>query len=193
MALWRPTPTTWPGPAHSGARRQTTPCRLSPREVTATVETMAGAVQRIRPDEGNGDDLPPIDLYRLAVEEYRFQAEFNWKRTQYLLAFNVAILAAGTAVSGQFGAYAVPVFALGATACVLAILVMRQQRDSYRAARDRMARVENLLRVPPEARVDTTSTLGKRERFASVTGLIYLLTSMVAAADVGAVVYALTR
>lgn len=154
---------------------------------------MAGTVQKIRPDGGNGDDLPPIDLYRLAVEEYRFQAEFNWKRTQYLLAFNVAVLAAGTAVSGRFGAYAVPVFALGAAACVLAIMVVRQQRDYYRAARDRMARVEDLLKIAQAARVDTTSTLGKRDRLVSVTGLIYLLMGMVALADSGAIVYALVH
>ncbi len=154
---------------------------------------MAGTLRKLRPEGSGGDDMPPIDLYRLAVEEYRFQAEFNWKRTQYLLAFNVAILAAGTAVSGQFGAYAVPVFALGAVACLLAIMVMRQQRDYYRAARDRMARVEELFKIAPEARVDTTSTLGRRDRFISVTGLIYLLTGMVALADLGAILYAITR
>ncbi len=112
-----------------------TPRQLSPRIVDRYGQDMAGAIHRIRPDDGGGDNLPPMDLYRLAVEEYRFQAEFNWKRTQYLLAFNAAILAAGTAVAGRFGAYAIPVFALGAVACVLAALVMRQQHDTTTTAR----------------------------------------------------------
>lgn len=160
----------------------------------ATVGTVAGgAVHKIRPDEDNGDELPPIDLYRLAVEEYRFQAEFNWKRTQYLLAFNAAIVAAGSAVSGRFGAFGVPVFALGALACVLAIFVMRQQHDYYRAARDRMRRVEEMENIPLEIRVDTTATLGKRRRSVSVTQLIYLLTAAVCVADVAGVIFAANR
>lgn len=152
---------------------------------------MAGALQRIRPDDGGGDNLPPIDLYRLAVEEYRFQAEFNWKRTQYLLAFNAAILAAGTAVSGRFGAYAIPVFALGAVACVLAVLVMHQQHDYYRAARNRMVRMEEERGIPLANRVDTTSTLGARRRSVSVTQLIYLLTGAVGVAHVVGILLAI--
>ncbi len=37
-----------------------------------------------------------VDLYKVAVEEYRFQVDLNWKRTQYFLALNVAILGVGT-------------------------------------------------------------------------------------------------
>jgi len=36
-----------------------------------------------------GDDggrLPPSDRLKLAVEEHRFQAQFKWSRSQYLLA-----------------------------------------------------------------------------------------------------------
>jgi hypothetical protein len=153
---------------------------------------MSGAVQRIRPDNGGGDNLPPIDLYRLAVEEYRFQAEFNWKRTQYLLAFNTAVLAAGTAVSGRFGAYAIPVFGLGVVACVLAVMVMRQQHDYYRAARDRMVRMEKQRGIALADQVDTTSTLGSRRRSVSVTQLMYLLTGAVCAAHVTGIILALT-
>lgn len=36
-----------------------------------------------------------VDLYKVAVEEYRFQVDLNWKRTQYFLALNVAILGCG--------------------------------------------------------------------------------------------------
>jgi hypothetical protein len=37
-------------------------------------------------------DLPPIETYKIAVEEHRFQAQFNWSRTQYLLALNALVL-----------------------------------------------------------------------------------------------------
>ena len=148
-------------------------------------------MRRIRPGGDSDDTLPPMDLYRLAVEEYRFQAQFNWTRTQYLLGFNVAILAAGTAVSGSFGGFALPVFLLGAVAGVLTLLVMRQQADYYRAARERVRRLEERYAVDPDARVDTTSTLGDRARAVSVKQLVNLLTSAVVLADMSATVYVL--
>ena len=143
-----------------------------------------------RPDGSDEGALPPIELYKMAVDEYRFQAEFNWKRTQYLLAFNAAVLAAGAAVAGRFGQFAVPVFGLGIVACLLAIQVQRQQHDYYRAARDRMRRLELDLQVVEP--VDTTSTLGKRPRFISVTALIYLLTAAIAVAHLIGLVYSVT-
>lgn len=154
---------------------------------------MGGEVRDIRPESGGGDALPPIDLYRLAVEEYRFQAQFNWTRTQSLLVFNTAILAAGTAVSGKFGTFAVPVFALGIVACVVGILVMRQQHSYYCAARDQMTRIEEQQHIGRDVRVDTTSTLGGRRRSVSVTQLIYGLTGAVGVADAVAIVYVLSR
>jgi hypothetical protein len=69
------------------------------------------------PDDGDG--IPPADIYKIAVDEYRFQAQYNWSRTQYLLAFNVGILAAATAVASQPGKSAALVFGLGAVAAVL--------------------------------------------------------------------------
>lgn len=144
-------------------------------------------MRNIRPSGDSDDPLPPIELYKLAVEEYRFQAEFNWRRTQYLLAFNAAILAAGTAVAARFDAFAVPVFALGVVACLLAGLVVRQQHNYYRAARDRMRRLEEQFHVPEP--VDTTATLGERKRPYTVTGLIYVLASAIGIADASALVY----
>jgi hypothetical protein len=51
------------------------------------------------PDDGGG--IPAVDLYKNVVDEYRFQVQFNWQRTQYLLAFNAAILAAAVALAGR--------------------------------------------------------------------------------------------
>ncbi|MEJ7741251.1 MAG: hypothetical protein WKF73_01150 [Nocardioidaceae bacterium] len=51
------------------------------------------------------------------MEEYRFQAQYNWSRTQYLLGFNVAILVAGTVVAARPGRGAALVFLLGAIGC----------------------------------------------------------------------------
>lgn len=97
---------------------------------------MAGSVARLpNGSRGNGDGVPPFEVYRMAVDEYRFQAQYNWSRTQYLLGLNVAVLAAATAVAATPGKGAVLVFAFGVVASILSALDVRTQHDYYRAAR----------------------------------------------------------
>jgi hypothetical protein len=117
------------------------------------------------------------------VEEYRFQAQFNWSRTQYMLVFNTAILAAASAIASRPGHSAALVFLLGVIACLLSFFVMRTQHGYYRAARDHLRRVEESLGVPVDQRMDTTSTMRGAHRTASVAQLVYLLLVAVATAD----------
>ncbi len=155
---------------------------------------MAGSVAPWPHEPTNGGDLPPTDLYKLAVEEYRFQAQFNWSRTQYLLAFNAAILTAAAAVASRPGRSAALVFLLGVVAAVLSVTVVRTQHDYYRAARDRMRRLEEALGVAPDQRTDTTSTLGGRRRTLSVNQVVYLLLVAMAIANaVGSLIVLVSR
>lgn len=117
----------------------------------------------------------PDELYRVAVEEYRFQAQFNWSRVQYLLAFNAAILATSVGLTSTAGAYASLLYVLGAIAASLTLLVVRAQHDYYRAARDRMRRFEEQFRIHDRVQIDTTSTLGDRSRIVSVNQVVTLL------------------
>ncbi len=158
------------------------------------VPAMPGSVARLPHDPSNGDGLPPADAYKLAVEEYRFQAQFNWSRTQYLLAFNAAILTAGSAVASRPGESAALVYVLGAVAAVLSGTVVATQHDYYRAARDRMCRVEEAMNVPADQRIDTTSTLGDRRRTISVNQVVYLLMGAMAVANaVGCAIILISR
>lgn len=141
-----------------------------------------GSVSRI-PNTSGGDDGRPLELYKLAVEEYRFQAQFNWTRTQYLLGLNVAILAAGAALAQWAGMATAPVFGLGIIAALFSGFAIRSQHDYYRAARERMRRAEQAAGVADDLRVDTTSTLGGRERLVSVTEVVYMLLGSMAVAD----------
>lgn len=152
-----------------------------------------GSLAHLPSGSAGGDDgVPPVEVYKAAIEEYRFQAQFNWSRTQYMLVFNTGILAAGAAVASRHGRSAALIFALGAVACVLSYFVMRTQHDYYRAARNRMRRIEAHVGIPEDQRTDTTATLGRRKRTVSVTQLIYVLLSAVAVADVvGAVIVAI--
>lgn len=151
---------------------------------------MAGTVARLPSGPTNGDeDFPPIEIYKAAIEEYRFQAQFNWSRTQYLLAFNAAILAAAVGLGGSSGRGAVLVFALGAVVSVMCQFVIATQQDYYHAARDRMRRVEAAVGIPEDQRVDMTATLGGRKRLISVNQVVRLLLATVTVGNtVGAIV-----
>jgi hypothetical protein len=151
---------------------------------------MAGSVSRLpNGTTDHGDRLPPADLYKAAVDEYRFQAQFNWSRTQYMLVFNTGILAAATAVASRPGRSAALVFLLGVIAASASALIVKTQHGYYRAARDRMRRVEAALEIPDDQRTDSTSTLGGRKRTVSVNQLVYLLLGALAVADaVGAAI-----
>jgi hypothetical protein len=173
----------WPRPVLQARMCESTPgVPLRARICWRYRERMPGSVARL--NNGSSDDgVPPTEIYKAAVEEYRFQAQFNWSRTQYMLVFNTAILAAASAIASRPGRSAALVFLLGVVACVLSYFVMRTQHSYYRAARDHLRRVEEGLGIPQEQRLDTTSTMRGAHRRASVTQLVYLLLAAVAVAD----------
>ena len=150
---------------------------------------MAGSVARLPSSPGSSDGgVPPADVYRIAVEEYRFQAQYNWSRTQYLLAFNAGILAVAIGLGSQPVLLGVLAFLLGLVVAVLTIVVVKVQHSYYPAARDHMRRVETDLGLDQSQRLDTTSTLGGRRRLVSVNDVVYLLLGSLALAHVYGVV-----
>lgn len=127
------------------------------------------------------------------MEEYRFQAQYNWSRTQYLLAFNAGILAVAVGLASQQERLAALTFGLGLLAAVLSIAVVRVQHRYYRAARDHMRRMEERLKVPGDEKFDTTATLGGRNRTISFNHVVYLLLTAVALANALGIVITLLR
>lgn len=141
-----------------------------------------------------GEDNPErrelLDLYKIAVDEYRFQAQFNWSRIQYWLAFNTAILAAGVALmaSTRFSA---AVFLIGALAAGLSIRAAHVAHGYYRVTRDRVRRFELALELDEPLRFDTTPGFADQRRTRiNVTMVNYLLLTAVGVADLVGVVAA---
>lgn len=66
------------------------------------------------------------EQYKLLVEEYRFQVELNWKRSQYFLVLNVAVLVAAvgllTGSSPRPKILVGAVFVLGGLLAILSLL-----------------------------------------------------------------------
>ncbi len=141
---------------------------------------------------GTGN-IPPADLYRTAIEEYRFQAQYNWSRTQYLLAFNAAVLAVATGLFVPAGVISALVFALGGFASWTTLKVIGTQHEYYRAARNRLMRVESDLEIPEFLRFDTTKGLGGQRRGRSVNDVIRTLLFMILLADVAGFAFAISK
>ena len=154
------------------------------RPPTSPIKGTATPVESEEPTLAESDSgIPPTDTYRIAIDEYRFQAQFNWSRTQYLLAFNAAILAAASGLYVPAGVISLLVFALGGVAALSSLRVVTTQHGYYRAARDRMRRVEERLSIPMYLRFDTTKGLGGKREGASVNFVIKFLLWSIAAAD----------
>ena len=87
-----------------------------------------------------GNEIPAVDLYSLHVAEYRFQVELNWKRTQYFIALNAAILSVGVGLmpsSGGESAWpAIGILLSGLAMALLSIAATMRQHEYYRNARD---------------------------------------------------------
>ena len=137
-----------------------------------------------------------LELYQSSIDEYRFQVQLNWSRSQYLLAFGVAVLAAGVGlikVGGSYGSVLTAgVFFVGAVSAGLSIIVTYVQHGYYRSTRDRLRRFEELVNLPRDLRVDTTPTMGSPiKRIGRVTSMLYLVFWLILAADILGVVVAL--
>jgi hypothetical protein len=140
-----------------------------------------------------------VDLYKVAVEEYRFQVDLNWKRTQYFLALNVAILGVGTGLVKLQGSDAriliLGLFIIGCVCAILSAFATRTQHNYYRTARDGVQRLEELLQPPAPVIRTTPGMTGQRRTFRQwlgrVTTISYLLLSLLAAADLIGFLYVL--
>jgi hypothetical protein len=128
-----------------------------------------------------------LQLYQLALDEYRFQVTLNWQRTQYYLAFNALVFGAASGISNLDAAHGVlagSLFVFGAASAIMAILASRTQQRYYQQARDLVRRAAERLGLAKFA-VQTTPGLGSTlDRFGKVTTYNYGLLSVLAAADI---------
>lgn len=147
--------------------------------------------------ENHHDRAELFNLYKVSVDEYRFQVTLNWQRTQYYLALNAAFLAAGTgllqAVKGTLNILVALVFFSGLAACIVSILAGEVQHAYYRSARDAKARIEERLELG-DLSIRTTTGMGRPMRkFGTVRSYNRFLLSVLAAADIGGTAFAIYR
>jgi len=134
--------------------------------------------------------------FKLLVEEYRFQVDLNWRRSQYFFVLNVGLLvaavgllsAARSAPDGMIAA----VFAAGALMAALSLVANRVQHGYYRSARDAMRCAQRRLELDPP--LATTPGMGSRlERPGRVRSFLAIMLVTLACTDLAGAIVAVAR
>jgi hypothetical protein len=133
-----------------------------------------------------------FDLYRISLDEYRFQVNLNWSRTQYLLALNVGILGAATGIlqiaKGGIEYLTAGLYLAGIVCCLLALAGSRVQKKYYQSIRDHKARLERELDLKEYSIRTTPGMGGTVTKLGRVTPLLNVMLIILGALDVAGVI-----
>lgn len=134
-----------------------------------------------------------FQLYKIAIDEYRFQVQLNWQRSQYYFILNAALIAAAGSLLGIQGDRARPLafilFGMGAVTVFFSFLATATQHSYYKAARENLKRVEEQLGLGPLG-IRTTPSLGSRQyRIGTVRNLQRAMLVMLGLIDLGGIAY----
>jgi hypothetical protein len=147
-----------------------------------------------------------FDLYRIRLDEYRFQVNLNWSRTQYFLVLNVGIITIATGLIKTSLLVSGFLFGVGAVAATMCGFGAYGQHQYYRAARAGKTQIEGALQLGGLA-IHSTPGMRKeagvakpasrwhriREEAGTVTNITYAVLALLAVADVAGLVLVLTK
>ena len=100
------------------------------------------------PDQCSRAEL--FDLYKLAIDEYRFEVRLNWDRSMYYITFNTGIVAVGAGLlklgdNGIVNLFVAGIFILGCCSSVMGILAIRKGHQYYRRSVYKKTLIEDVL------------------------------------------------
>lgn len=113
----------------------------------------------------NQDREELLELYKLALEDYRFQVQLNWGRSQYFLVLNIGIIGIATGIvqlgRGEISILVAGIYLAGFLFCIFSIAALQAQRKYYISARDQKKHFEGELNlgersITPVQRTDKT-------------------------------------
>ena len=90
-----------------------------------------------------------LELYKAALEDYRFQVQLNWGHSQYLLVLNLTLVSIATGIvqlgQGEISILVGFIYLAGVFFSIFSISALQSQRKFYRAARDQKQWFEDQL------------------------------------------------
>jgi hypothetical protein len=125
-----------------------------------------------------------MELYKIAVDEYRFQVNLNAQRSRDYFVLNSAIVASAVALLGQkVGPLAGSVFIVGFWVALLTGLGTHTQHNYYRETVATKRLLEGRLGIRDTVVRTTPSAGSRRWRFGSVTRFNYIIIIMLCAVN----------
>lgn len=124
--------------------------------------------------------------YARAVEEYRFQVELNWRRSEYFFVLNIGVLIAASTMLSSGGVprgLVAVLFGVGALLAFLSFLANDVQHGYYRSARDQKKDLEDRLELGDLALATTTGQGSGFARLGRVGTFLKIMLVAIAAAD----------
>jgi len=154
-----------------------------------------------RPDNAQSEQSLQLELYKVAVDEYRFQVQLNWDRAKYLLAFNTAIIGAGTGLIKVGGSQARGLvgglFIVGLAAAAASVCAIYLQHRYYRAARNAMTALAGRMSLGESGVATTPGARGLRTtvvaQIGRVQNMLYVLLTVIAGIDSYGIYYAFSK
>lgn len=137
-----------------------------------------------------------LELYKLALEDYRFQVQLNWGRSQYFLVLNLTVTGIATGImrlGGEFGILGAVIYFLGALFCVFSIVALRAQRKYYIAAREQKKRFEEELRLGEHSITPVPRSNKKLRRLTTFKAFVNIMFVVLAATDIGCAIFVVVQ
>jgi hypothetical protein len=106
---------------------------------------------RENPTEYRADSVPLLDLYKIALDEYRFEVKLNADRTIQYLTLSAIVLSAGVGLlrvgtPGRSTTFFVAlIFFCGVFIALLGVMAVRRGHEYYRRTVYKKTLIENLL------------------------------------------------
>lgn len=104
-----------------------------------------------------------FDLYRIAIDEYRFEVRLNWDRSMYYVTFNTAIVATGTGLlkigtSGIVSLFVAGIFLIGLVSSFVGVLAIRKGHEYYHRSIFKKTLLEDVLGLNTPIKEDPRHT-----------------------------------
>jgi hypothetical protein len=123
--------------------------------------------------------------YDRAVEEYRFQVDLNWRRSEYFFVLNVGILIASATMfsSGAPRVLIAALFLVGTLLAGLSFVANDVQHGYYQSARNRKRELEESLKLEDVALATTPGMGSGIQRLGKVGTFLKIMLVAIGVAD----------
>lgn len=126
-----------------------------------------------------------MELYKIAVDEYRFQVNLNAQRSRDYFVLNSAIIASAVALLGQkANLLAGAVFVAGLLVAVMTGFAFHTQHNYYRETRAAKRLLESRLGIRDTVVKTTPSAGSRRRRLGSVTQFSYVIVALLSLVNI---------